>query len=675
MIRLISNQSLIEGTVPDIESCSLEKMFEDISHVSVVGVDTETTGFDPFKNRLLTLQIGNRDVQYVIDFEAIRNRENVLDKLREFFKNTLCIFHNAKFDLRFLYVHGIYPENVYCTYLGEAIIHQGLPPVKGRDSLQGVAMKYLGIHLNKDVRGDIHWKGLVPEVIRYAAKDVEHLQDIMIAQQSIHDELVLGRTMTLENRFVRVLAYIENCGMRLDLPRWEGKCTEDEKVLQMLQKQLDDAIRQDPDLSQKYMDKQLDLFGGEQSVLINWSSPTQCVKFFKELGLDLSMKDKQTGAMKDSVDAKVLLPQKDRHPIIPLYLDFKGQEKTVSTYGRNWTQQVHPVTGRLHTTFRQLLNTGRLSSGGKQGHGRNQVQLINFLNIPQDNNLRNCIIPDKGKLFVDADYSGQESVVLANQSMEPKLISFYNKDGGDLHSFVAFLLYPECKDVPLDEIKVKFKQQRQNAKACNFAIAYGGVGATIAMNLSIPIEQGDEVYNAYLNAFPSLKKYFRVKQKEVLENGYVITDPVSQRKIFFPQHEEYLELRKELDEAFWADYREEKAKNSRLYLQVMKPKIRRFFQIKGEMERAALNFPIQGASASITKLACIYVFKEIESKGLIGKILFTNVIHDQILLEVPENMSDEWAQTVKDCMERAGDLFCKSVRLKAEPEILERWKK
>jgi DNA polymerase-1 len=675
MIRLISNQTFIEGTTPDIESCSIEDMLQEISLMPIVGVDTETTGFDPFKNNLLTIQIGNRDVQYVIDFECIRHRKDVMVRLNRILQDSLCIFHNAKFDLRFLYRYGFVPKNVYCTYLGEMIIHQGLPYEKGRDSLQGVAMKYLDVYIDKEVRGDIHWKGLVPEVIRYAAKDVEHLEDIMLAQKKIHGEHGLQKTVTLENKFVRVLAYIENCGMRLDLPRWEEKCLADEKVLQKLQKQLDDAIRQDPGLSQKYMDRQLDLFGGEQSILINWSSPTQCVKFFKSLGLDLSMKDKETGEMKDSVDAKVLLPQQHLHPIIPLYLDFKGQEKTVSTYGRNWSDQVHPVTGRLHTSFRQLLNTGRLSSGGKQGYGRNQIQLINFLNIPQDNALRNCIIPDEGKLFIDSDYSGQESVVLANQSMEPKLISFYNEDGGDLHSFVASLLYPECRDVPLDEIKTKFKQQRQLAKAAGFAICYGGVGATIAMNLSIPIEQGDEVYNAYLNAFPSLKKYFRYKQKEVLENGYVITDPVSQRKIFFPQHEEYLLLRDELDETFWNDYREEKRNNTRFYIYTMKPKVRRFFRIKGEMERAALNFPIQGASASITKYACVLVFDQIEEQGMMDTVLFTNVIHDQILLEVLSAVSEEWAQTVKDCMEKAGDLFCKAVKLKAEPEILDRWKK
>jgi DNA polymerase I-like protein with 3'-5' exonuclease and polymerase domains len=93
------------------------------------------------------------------------------------------------------------------------------------------------------------------------------------------------------------------------------------------------------------------------------------------------------------------------------------------------------------------------------------------------------------------------------------------------------------------------------------------------------------------------------------------------------------------------------------------------------MERAALNFPIQGASASITKYACVLVFDQIEQQGMMDTVLFTNVIHDQILLEVPSAVSEEWAQTVKDCMEKAGDLFCKAVKLKAEPEILDRWKK
>ena len=81
MIRLISNQTFIEGITPDIESCSIEDMLQEISLMPIVGVDTETNGFDPFNNRLLTIQIGNRDVQYVIDFECIRFRKDMIVRL------------------------------------------------------------------------------------------------------------------------------------------------------------------------------------------------------------------------------------------------------------------------------------------------------------------------------------------------------------------------------------------------------------------------------------------------------------------------------------------------------------------------------------------------------------------------------------------------------------------
>ena len=89
----------------------------------------------------------------------------------------------------------------------------------------------------------------------------------------------------------------------------------------------------------------------------------------------------------------------------------------------------------------------------------------------------------------------------------------------------------------------------------------------------------------------------------------------------------------------------------------------------------AMNYPIQASSADITKLACIYLFREISKRGMLGKILIPNIIHDEILLECPKEIAEEWAGILKECMERAGSLFCKTVPLKAEPEILEQWKK
>lgn len=189
------------------------------------------------------------------------------------------------------------------------------------------------------------------------------------------------------------------------------------------------------------------------------------------------------------------------------------------------------------------------------------------------------------------------------------------------------------------------------------------------------IETGNRVYDAYMSAFPQLKKYFDKQKKFALDNGYIFTDSVSHRKIFLDKFDEFKELRTKMTPEFWEEFREEKAKNSIKFKNELKPLVSKFFKLKGDYERMALNYPIQSQSASITKLACIYIYREIEKRDAQFKILFPNVIHDQVLLEVPETESKLWSDIVKECMEKAGDLFCKTVKLKAEPEILKKWKK
>jgi DNA polymerase I-like protein with 3'-5' exonuclease and polymerase domains len=183
------------------------------------------------------------------------------------------------------------------------------------------------------------------------------------------------------------------------------------------------------------------------------------------------------------------------------------------------------------------------------------------------------------------------------------------------------------------------------------------------------LEIGNQVYESYMKAFPQLSVYFTKQKTRALANGYILTDLITGRRIYFKDYKRYLELKARLTPEFWEEY---KALDKPPHLRSI---LREMQQLKGEMERAALNYPIQSASASITKLACIFIFKEIEAREAYFKILFPNVIHDQVILEVPEDEQETWSKIVKDCMERAGEPFCKLVKLKAEPEILKQWKK
>jgi len=672
MIYFISNQTSIEES-DYYQRATIDEFFEWLSKQTEVQIDTETTGFDAYTHNIICAQFGNYDVQWVITEDIIFS-ESSKARLKPILesKDILCILQNALFDLRFFYVQKIYPRRIYDTFLAEICINLGYDPGTYRKGLKALAEKYLGVYLNKDIRGQIHYKGLSTDVIVYAANDVKYLQAIKHEQEKIIAEKELQTVVELENSFVRVLTYLTLSGIHLDVNKWTEKCKKDKEILAELEKKLHDCILEDPKRFNKYINNQLDLFSDEITTNINFSSPAQVVKLFKELGLNLETKDKKTGKLKDSVEANILIPQKDKHPIISVYLDFKSQEKIVSTYGENWLKHINPVSGRIHTQYTQMLDTGRMSSGGKDKY--NKVEYLNFLNIPQDNEIRNCIIPKEGYSFVDCDFTGQETMIFAEFSQEPAMVEFLNSDGSDMHSFVCSKIYSELSNVPLHEIKTKYKKERNSAKAAGFAIQYGGVGATIAKNLSISTEEGEFVYNSYMKAFPKISEYFKKCKAQVLSKGYIVTNQLTKRRIHFTDFEKYKELSKEITGEFWEEYREQKKLNS-LKFSLMKETIREYFLIKGKLERASLNYPIQSTGADMTKLAAMYLFNHIIETDNMFRVFIPLVVHDQIVVECPDSETEYWAKITSDCMVKAGDLFCKSVKIKAEPEILKKWKK
>lgn len=632
-----------------------------------IGVDTETTGFDPHLSQLLTIQIGDENNQFVIDCITID-----INLLRPILENpaNLLIFQNAKFDLKFLYNHGIFPEKVWDTYLAEGVINKGDKSV--RKSLEVLIKRYCNFEIDKSIRGRMIKEGLTNLTIRYAAKDVQFLKEIKHKQEKKLKELDLLRSIELENAFVHVLAYVEYCGIYLDANKWYAKMQKDNKNFEKAKEELNIWVINNG--ITPFVNPQLDLFTSEPRCNIKWSSSKQVIQLFKYLNINTQIIDDATGNPKDSVDAKkVLLQQRGNHPIIEKYMEYKKYEKVVSTYGETFLNQIHPKTGRIHSSFTQIMDTGRLSCGGKNKNTKEEY--INLQNIPADSETRSCFTHAPGNILINADYTGQEQIVFANWTQDPDLLDFYRQGLGDMHSYIASKIYPELSNASLDEIMLKHPNKRQEAKRAGFAINYGGTGYTISQNLGISEEEGNFVYNAYFKAFPGIKKYFNKITGYALKHGYILFNNLTRSKSFIPFFEEYKKLENTVNAPnFWEVYREEKRLNSDLYLTELKPIVRNYFKKKGEISRKALNYPIQGSSAEITKIACINIFKYIKKQSLLSVVKITNIIHDEIVLEMPEEIAPSMKIVVKKCMEDAGNLFCKIVKLQADPHIVDWWK-
>ena len=589
MIYLVTNQKeLFKNEVYKI--ISVEESIKLLNTLTIVGLDTETEGLDPWTKGLKSIQLGNYEFQIVIDTTTISPL--VYKEYLE--SDRLFIGWNLKFDLKFLFRQGIVPKRVWDGYLAERLMWLGYPPGIHSLSLKSAGENYLGIELDKSVRGKIIYAGLTEDVIVYSANDVKYLEKIMRLQ---YEELVkkgLEKAIIYENKFVLPLAYCEYCGIKLDVNKWKAKMQKDEeRVKNALAKCNEWFIKNEPKSKYIFIDRQGDFFNGfnlEPQVTLNWNSAKQLIPIFKKYGVDVTTENKENGGTKDSIDAKSLKPQKDKCSLIPLYLEYKEAVKVTSTYGENFLKQVNPVSGRIHTNYQQMgADTTRLTSGGKDKAAK--IEYINLLNLPANAETRACFVAEEGNKWISIDYSGQETYLMASIANDEAIIKELTEGSGDIHSLTAYMSYHEIpRDTPIKDIKKKYHNLRQEAKGIEFAINYGGDANTISKNKGIPIEEAKKIYNSYMSGFKGLKKYQDFRRKDWFNKGYILLNNLTGHKAYIYDYKELLEDKEWMASLDWDYYREMKSCCPECDTV---QRVRHFFRRKSASEKQSINYPMK----------------------------------------------------------------------------------
>jgi DNA polymerase-1 len=578
-------------------------------------------GLDPRLTKIVMVQVGNKDTAFVIDA-----RDFGVDWLKKYLEDPkqLKVGQNLKFEYKHFKEQGIIMENMYDTMIAEKVLYTGW----SMDwSLKGLISRYLDINdIDKDTRlefGLIKDAPFTTKQILYGADDIVYPMQIKEMQEEELERKDVGITFKLEMKFLPVLADIEYNGMHFNKEVWQNTYEKNKVALDVAKTDLDSYVICNFKDSQ-FVDRQYDIFSEGFKCRVSWRSQQQVVNFFKHLGICPEEKGKPT------LNAKVLrsfvpsVKEEKLRKLLNNYIRYKELSQATNTFGQKFFKYVHPITNRLYSNYNQILNTGRISSSSP-----------NLQNIPAALGFRKAFDAPEGWKIVNADYSGQEQIILANKSEDPELQQFYTDGHSDMHSFIASKIYPELRDLPLDEIKKNHKDKRQIAKAAGFAINYGGTGYTIAKNLGISEKEGDAVYNAYFLAFPNLKKYFDKVQRISLNQGYILIDPITRRKNWFRKPENNRE--------------------------------------RAAIERNALNYPIQGEAGGITKLAPIYYREWIMENNLEDYILITNLVHDEINIEAKEEYAELAAKNLEICMQKAADVWCKTIKLSADAAIVDYW--
>lgn len=662
MIYLVTKQQSL-WTSDRYKVISAEEALELLAPLNVVELDTETMGLDPYTKELLTVQLGCAEFQVVIDCTSVD-----IHLFKEYMESPQRMFlgWNIKFDLKFLYHQRIVPLRVYDGYLAEKLLWLGYPAGMHEMSLKAASINYLGVDMDKSVRGKIIQTGLTEDVIVYAAGDVSYLGKIRDKQLVELEKKGLLKAIDFENEFVKCLAYIEYCGAKLDVDKWKIKMATNLNNLEKYEAELNERV-EESEYSSKYcsVNIQGDLFNGfdtKPRCHINWTSSQQVIPLFEELGLNLKVLDKKTKHYKKSVDIKVVEPQASKSPLIPIYIKYKKAAIIVNTFGQKFLNLINPVTGRIHANFNQLgTDTGRLSSTEP-----------NLQNLPHDAQTRACFVSDKGNRWISADYSGQESYLMASIANDEAMLEELTNGSGDLHSLTAKMVFQQIpRDMPLKDIKKNFKDLRQEAKGYEFCFNYGGQDSTLIRNYGLDAKRAKEIYENYMSGFAGLKRYQDFRRVDVMRKGYILLSKITGHKAYIYDYDELkMQMEKQDDPDFWAYYREMKQENPECDTV---QGVRRLARRKAESEKQSINYPIQAAGALCFKLASIKLFNWLLKNGLLFKVKYCIPVHDEINLEAPDEISEEVADTLVKCMVSAGKPFCTRAHLGADVEIGDHW--
>lgn len=403
------------------------------------------------------------------------------------------------------------------------------------------------------------------------------------------------------------------------------------------------------------------------SITINWGSTDQVFPIIKHVEPKIQNLDAETKG-------------RCSHPIVDDLNDYLETRKLLTTYGHAFIDGVEDgpkkklgkvePDGRVRTSFKQVLTTGRISSA------RPNMQNI-IVKEPEDNPLvglkyRNAFLPGPGRKFVSSDYVSQELVEIAAISKEQVWIDALS-NGWDLHSICAEMVFKnkwkeaskdDCayykmtvgKDGLLQQQKQKckcpiHKKLRFDTKTVDFGLSYGMSHFKLAGELRITVPEAKKLIEEFFEAFPMIGKLLTYLGNWGVEKGWIQTIKPYYRRRFFPHHHMYVR-----------------------YIDAHKAGVQ-YHGALGEIERASKNMPIQGTAGDMVKDAIRRIYYYLLDNNLFSKVKMTMQVHDQLDCAVVDQYAEEWAVIQNRLMEEAALVSIPTGILKSETSITTRWSK
>ena len=586
----VTNFNTIQNTkhayeaVTDEESC--RKLVAHLLQQPEVSFDTETTGIDALNAALVGLSFSCTPHEgWYIPVPADQEKaQAVVEIFRPVYEHPslVKIGQNIKYDMNVLANYGI---QVQPPFFDTMVAHYLLQP-EMRHNMNVLAETYLN-YSPVSIETLIGKKGkdqgsmrdvALEEIKEYAAEDADITLQLKENFAPKLSESPAGKLFhEVEIPLIPVLGAMEREGIKLDIA-----------TLQEFSKLLEGDILA--------IDKEIQSLAGTP---FNVSSPKQVGDILFEV-LKIAEKPKKTKTGQYATSEDILSKLSGKHPIVDKILDYREIVKLKSTYVDALPQMVNPTTGRIHTTFNQVVAvTGRLSSDNP-----------NLQNIPirtsRGREVRKAFVARNDQhILLSADYSQIELRIMAHLCQDPGLLDAFGNNV-DIHSATAAKVF----GVSLDDVN---SDMRRKAKMVNFGIIYGISAFGLAERLNIPRKEAASIIENYFIQYPLIKDYMDGAIEKARKLGYVETILGRRR---------YL--------------RDINSQNQ---------------TVRGFAERNAINAPIQGSAADMIKLAMIRIHETLNNKKLRSRMVLQ--VHDELVFDVHKDEAEETKALVKELMENA----------------------
>jgi len=565
----------------------LAELAAELEVKSCFALDLETTDLDPMKAGIVGISLACEEGKafYIpTGHESGKNLDlgEVLGVLKPLLESegSRKIGQNLKYDASVLAGNGIRLAGIYFDTMIAAYLLDPSRRSYGLDNLVSMFLQHMMISYD-DVTGTGRKRipfARVPveTACTYSCEDADYtLRLYHLLEPELKEKELFDLFQKVEIPLINVLMDMERTGVTIDVPFYAGLSASMSSALSLLESDIYEMAG--------------DVFN------INSTKQLSAVLFDK-LGLPVVKKTK-TGY---STDIEVLETLSRDFEIARKLIEYRELTKLKNTYVDALPRQIDPGTGRVHTSFNQVVAaTGRLSSSNP-----------NLQNIPIRTELgreiRKGFIPGgEGRTLLTADYSQIELRIVAHVSGDENMINAFSF-GADIHRQTAALVFGVSQEEVTTEL-------RGRAKEINFGVIYGMGPYGLSRRLGIPMDEARQFIDSYFKRYSGVKAFIGRTIEEAKEKGYVTT-----------------------------------LLGRRRYLRGINSRNR---NVRELAVRTAINSPIQGTAADLIKLAMIDLHRELESSGLDAKMIIQ--VHDELVFDVENSAVEELKKLVRQKMEGA----------------------